>query len=76
MGEKRTFYDYYLEMIYQGTKRETMERLMKENDIATSYFVINKYWDNSESVIKMASKNADEIFNIDNGRIYIFKYTK
>ena len=74
MGEKQTFYDYFLEMIYQGARKETMQKAMKEAGVNEAYFVLNRYWNNSERISKMANLSADEIFNIDNGQIWIFRY--
>ena len=75
MGFPRTLYDYYLEMVYGGAKRETMEKAMNEAGVAEAFFVINKYWDNSEKIAELAAQTADETyFNVDEGKIYIFRY--
>ncbi|MFA6254778.1 MAG: hypothetical protein WC675_01940 [Patescibacteria group bacterium] len=76
MGSPRTFYEYYLEMIYQGAKRETMEKAMNEAGVTEAYFVLNQYWNNSTKIAKQATESADKIYDIDNGKIYIFKYVK
>jgi len=74
MGTPQTLYEFYLEMIYQGAKRETMEKAMIEADVTESYFVVNKYWRNSEKIINQAKNQADEVYSVDEGNIYIFKY--
>jgi len=74
MGTPRTFYEYFLEMIYQGAKRETMEKAMLEAGVDESYFVLNKYWNNSEKIAQAAMDSADKVYEIDNGKIWIIKY--
>ena len=74
MGDPRTFYDYYLEMLYQGAKNDTMQRLMAEAGVTEAYLVLNDYWDNSQGILAQASQSAAEIFEIDNGKVYIFRY--
>ena len=74
MGTPQTLYELYLEMIYQGAKRETMEKAMFEAGVDESYFVVNKYWRNSEKIINQAKNQADGVYSVDDGNIYIFKY--
>ncbi|MFA6410189.1 MAG: hypothetical protein WCW26_01280 [Candidatus Buchananbacteria bacterium] len=76
MGTTQTFYSYYLEMVYQGAKKETMQKAMAEAQVEESYFVINKYWGNFEKIVESATASADQVYNIDNGKIYIFQYLK
>jgi hypothetical protein len=76
MGNKQNFYNYYLAMVYEGAKRETMEKAMAEAGVNESYFVLNQYWNNSEKIANQAAASADEVFSIDNGKIHIFKYQK
>lgn len=73
-GENRSFYEAYLGMIYEGAKRETIEKAMEEAGVSEGYFVLNKYWKDSEKIAKKASEEADKIIFIDNGAITIFKY--
>jgi len=76
MGEVRTFYDYYLEMIYEGAKKETMIKAMDEAKVDEAYFVLNRYWRNAEKVAAKAIKEADGLYHVDTDKIYIFKYTR
>ena len=75
MGNPQTFYDYYLEMIYQGATRQTMEKAMAQAGVGESYFVLNQYWRNAEKIAEQAKESADIIYEIDAGKVYIFKYT-
>ncbi len=74
MGQSKTLYEGYLEMIYQGAKRETMQKAMREAGVNESYFVLNKYWRNFEKIADQASASAEKVYTIDNGNILIFKY--
>ncbi len=76
MGSPQTFYQAYLDMIYQGAKRETMEKVMAEANVNEAYFVLNQYWRDSEKIAKLASADADNVYDIENGKIWIFKYLK
>ena len=76
MGSPRTFYDYYLAMIYEGATRKTMEQLMAQAGVDEAYFVLNSYWNNFEKITNQASESADKVYAVDDGKIYIFKYAK
>lgn len=67
-------YSLYGKMIYQGQKREYMEEAMQLTGVNTAYFVVNKYWANSNAIIEGAKQTADEYFPIDNGNVWIFVY--
>ncbi len=69
-------YSYYGKMIYQGQKREYMEEAMNVIGVKTAYFVVNKYWANSNNIINGAKQTADEYFSIDNGNVWVFVYKK
>lgn len=75
-GETRTFYDSYLDMIYNGASRETMIKAMNEAGVDESYLVINKYWNNFEKIVSQAADSSDKVYSIDNGKVYVFKYKK
>lgn len=76
MGDPKTFYDYYLEMIYEGAQKETMQKAMAEAGVNVAYFVLNKYWRNSEKIAAQAMQSADSVYYVDNDNIYIFKYIR
>lgn len=67
-------YRAYLDMVYQGPSREVMTAAMKSAGAPTAYFVINRYWNNSERIVEAAKKTADEWFSIDDGEVYAFRY--
>ncbi|MFA6322667.1 MAG: hypothetical protein WCX71_04300 [Candidatus Buchananbacteria bacterium] len=76
MGANQKIYDGYLEMIYQGAKNETMQKAMNAAGVSESYFVLDQYWKNSEKIKKQATASADEYYSINNGQVFVFKYTK
>jgi len=69
-------YEYYGKMIYQGQKREYMEEAMNVVGVRRAYFVVNKYWANSDRIVAGAKQTADEYFSIDDGKAWVFVYTK
>lgn len=69
-------YTYYGKMIYEGQKREDMLEAMNLAGVDTAYFVVNKYWANSEKIIEGAKVSADEWKEIDGGKVWIFVYKK
>lgn len=76
MGVPQRLYEFYLEMIYQGAKKETMINAMTEAGVSESYFVLNQYWKNFEKIKQQAILSADEYYSIDDGKIFVFKYSK
>jgi len=44
-------YQYYGKMMYEGQKREYIKEAMDLAGVDTAYFVVNKYWANSEKII-------------------------
>ena len=69
-------YQYYLDMVYKEPSRETMLKAMGLADAATGYFVLNKYWWAFPKILAEAKLSSNGWQLIDDGEIYIFKYTK
>lgn len=67
-------YQRYLDMIYQGTKRETMEEAMRSVKVNLSYFVINAYWQDADKIAAEAKKTADAWFEVGGGKLTVFEY--
>jgi hypothetical protein len=68
-------YGYYLDMVYKKPDQQIMQAAMKLAGVKESYFVINKYWTFSNRIIAEAKLQADTFWNINNGEIYVFKYS-
>ncbi|MFH1661826.1 MAG: hypothetical protein ABIA02_01900 [Candidatus Falkowbacteria bacterium] len=73
-GEK--LYQYYLDMVYKKPSKETVVKAMNLAGVSEAYFVLNKYWWASLKILEEAKLEADEFYEIGDGEIYIFKYTK
>jgi len=69
-------YKQYGKMLYEGQKREYMEEAMDLAGVEKSYFVINSYWANSDKIIDGAKKTADAWQIMDEGKTWIFIYTR
>lgn len=69
-------YEYYGKMIYQGQKREYMDEAMDLMGVKTAYFVVNRYWANSDKIIYGAMATADEYYPMNDGAIWIFVYNR
>jgi hypothetical protein len=73
-GEK--LYQYYLDMVDKNADKKTALAAADFVGADTVYFVINNYWFGFDKILAEAALGADVVQNIDNGKIYIFKYTK
>ncbi len=69
-------YTYYLSMVNKTPNKKTMHKAMDLMNVKTAYFVINKYWWAFDKIIKEAKLEADSYQAINNGHVYIFKFTK
>lgn len=67
-------YNYYLDMVYDNPTRENIEDAMNLTEVNVGYFVLNKYWTNSERIIEEAKLEADEWWGLDNNEIFVLKY--
>lgn len=76
MGNPRTFYEYYLDIIENDNVVETISKAMNEAGVEEVYFVINKYWNGSEKIIEKVSKTADAIYTVEGEQVHIFKFKK
>lgn len=69
-------YQYYVKLVTEAPERGIVEEALDFIDVGTAYFVINKYWWKFDSIVEKAKQNSDEWYSINNGGVYIFKYTK
>jgi hypothetical protein len=69
-------YQIYLNMVYQKPDRATAFQAADLTSAPVVYFVINKYWTDSDKIVEQAKIDANTFQSIDNGQIYIFKYLK
>lgn len=67
-------YQYYLRMVYQTPSRATVAEAANLTGVKLVYFVLNKYWTDSDKILEAARPTADETIEIGPGKIWIFKY--
>ena len=49
---------------------------MKRTGVSQVYLAVNDYWNSFGTVVPLAKTTADEWFEIDGGKVLIFKYTQ
>lgn len=69
-------YQYFLNMVYDYASRETMIKAMDLAQVDEAYFVIPKYWWAFSRIVAEAKLSADSWQSLDEGQIYIFKYSR
>ncbi len=69
-------YQLYLQMVYSRPTRNIVKQALALTGAQEAYFVVNNYWRHSEGIIEQASITADSFWNIDNGRVFVFKYSR
>ncbi len=68
-------YRRYLEMVYDGPSRATMEAAMRDIGVGQAFFVVNDYWTDGARIVEAAKKTADSWQEIGGGKLFIFRYT-
>jgi len=71
-GEK--LYQYYLDMVNKNASRQTALAAADLVGADTAYFVINHYWFAFDKILAEAAIGATAVENIDQGKIFVFKY--
>ena len=71
-GEK--LYQYYLDMVNKNAGRQTALAAADLVGADTAYFVINHYWFAFDKILAEAAIGAAAVENIDQGKIFVFKY--
>jgi hypothetical protein len=69
-------YQYYLDMVYKKPTKKTVQAAMDLAGVDKGYFVLNKYWWAYKKIADEAKLEADSWYEIDNGELIIFKYSK
>jgi hypothetical protein len=67
-------YQYYLKMVYEPPTRATITEAADLTGVHLVYFVLNDYWTDADKITEAAKSTADNTTEIDNGKIWIFKY--
>jgi len=61
-------------MVYQTPSRTTVAEAANLTGVKTVYFVLNKYWTDSDKILEATKLTADKTLEIGSGKIWIFKY--
>jgi hypothetical protein len=67
-------YKYYLKMVYEKPEAKIAESAGRLAGVETVYLVINDYWWNAKKLIESAKQEASAWQEIDDGKVFIFKY--
>ena len=59
-----------------GVRRGYMIDAMNSVGVRRGYFIINSYWWKANDIIEEAKKTSTSYKEIDDGKIFIFKYIK
>lgn len=69
-------YEYYLRMVYEKPARGTMLEAMNKMNVPESYLVVNDYWTNFVKLTEQAKTEADQWWDLEDGKVFIFQYKK
>ncbi|MCD4762344.1 hypothetical protein K8R32_05305, partial [bacterium] len=69
-------YQHYLDMVYEKPSRETIIKAMELTGVNEAYFVLNSYWWAFPKILAEAKLEADSFKEFNNGKIYVFRYSK
>ena len=67
-------YQYFSKMIYVKTERLWMEEAMKFANVKKAYFIHTDYWSPAVKIRDDAKVDADNWWELDNGRIWVYEY--
>jgi hypothetical protein len=69
-------YQLFEKMVYTQTSQDTMNEAMDLAGVNLSYLVLHNYWNSFKTVEPQTKALADEWWQLDNGRIVIFKFNR
>lgn len=70
------FYQYFRKMVYEEPKREWMEQAMTFAGVSRAYFVHTDYWAPAATIRDEAKKEADDWWELGDGRVWVYEYIK
>ncbi|MFZ2190252.1 MAG: hypothetical protein WAV48_05720, partial [Candidatus Magasanikiibacteriota bacterium] len=68
-------YQYFRKMVYEEPKRAWMEQAMRFAGVKKAYFVHTNYWAPAAEIRDKAKLEADDWWEVNNGRAWIYEYT-
>ena len=69
-------YQYYLKMVYQSPGKTTAIEAMDLVEVNEAYLILNNYWTDYKKIKVKAILEADDYWEIDDGKISVFQYKK
>lgn len=69
-----SLYEIFLKASYEDPSLKTMTEAAKLGDSHLVYLVVNDYWWKSAELSELAKKDASRMFEIQNGKVKVFKY--
>ena len=69
-------YQYYLNIVYNHQGRKALLEAIEYAGVAQGYFAISNYWWDAEKIKNSAKLWADDWFDVDGGKITVFKIKK
>jgi hypothetical protein len=67
-------YGYYLDMVKKEANKKTMAKAMAEAGASQGFFVLNDYWWASDKILKEAKMEAENWWELGDGKVYVFEY--
>jgi len=67
-------YQYYMDFVYSDPTRTPAEAAMLLTGAREVFIVMNDYWTDAANLIKKASPYADEVTELESGRVTILHY--
>ncbi len=69
-------YQFFRKMVYEEPKRQWMVEAMNFAQVDKAYFIHTNYWYPAAKIRDEAKKEADAWWDIGNGRVWIYEYTR
>lgn len=70
------FYQYFRKMVYEQPLKKWMLEAMDYAGVDKAYFVHTNYWAPAGIIRDEAKKEADRWWELENGRVWVYEYTK
>ncbi len=69
-------YEFFRKMVYEEPRRKWMEDAMTYAGVKKAYFVHTNYWAPAAEIRDKAKKEADDWWDLDQGRVWVYEYIK
>jgi len=69
-------YANYLKVVETGVSRERLRDVMARYDVDSVFLVIHDYWTGAARAVSEAQATADDAYEIEGGKIWVFEYRR